>query len=451
MADCWSNFTEEDKPTVSLTMIVKDEEHIIRECLDSMAPYIDRYDISDTGSTDRTKEIIEEWGKENNIPGTVYDIPWQGFGKSRTESLRNADKGGADYAWVMDADDFIEGDFVFPKDFGLHHAYSLNIHRGDFNWWRNQIYQTNCGWEYIGVVHEYSDNAALREKGELTQDKIQGKYHIEARTMGARTLEYEDDMQAKYARDAEMLLDCLENPENPNYEPDNKRYMFYLAQSYFDSGNFEEAEKWYRRRAEAGGWDEEVWYSVFRVGLCITQQDERPWHEAQDVFLQAWNLRPSRAEPLFHLARLHRLNGNPAAAYLFAVTAARIPFPEGDILFITRDIYDWACLDEVASTAWYAGQKTDGLKSSMKLLEEKLFPKEHEERIVQNWRNYQNWFDEENRKHQEAQMQARAMAEREDALRQIARKEANERRQKASINRKRQLEKKNKKRSRARR
>jgi uncharacterized membrane-anchored protein len=87
----------------------------------------------------------------------------------------------------------------------------------------------------------------------------------------------------------------------------------------------------------------------------------------------------------------------------------------------------------------------------MKLLEDKLFPKEHEERIVQNWRNYQNWFDEENRKHQEAQMQARAMAEREDALRQIARKEANERRQKASINRKRQLEKKNKKRSRARR
>ena len=35
------------KPTVTLCMIVKDEEHIIRECLESIAPYIDRYDILD--------------------------------------------------------------------------------------------------------------------------------------------------------------------------------------------------------------------------------------------------------------------------------------------------------------------------------------------------------------------------------------------------------------------
>ena len=48
------------RPTVTLCMIVKDEEHIIRDCLSSIAPYIDRYDISDTGSTDRTKEIIKE-------------------------------------------------------------------------------------------------------------------------------------------------------------------------------------------------------------------------------------------------------------------------------------------------------------------------------------------------------------------------------------------------------
>ena len=41
------------RPTVTLCMIVKDEEHIIHECLNSMIPYIDRFDITDTGSTDR--------------------------------------------------------------------------------------------------------------------------------------------------------------------------------------------------------------------------------------------------------------------------------------------------------------------------------------------------------------------------------------------------------------
>ena len=122
------------RPTVTLCMIVKDEEHIIRECLESMAPYIDRYDISDTGSTDKTKEIIKEFFEEKGIPGEVHDIPWQGFGKSRTQSLRNCD-GKADYAWVIDADDIVEGNFKYPENFGEHDAYALWIHRGDFNWW----------------------------------------------------------------------------------------------------------------------------------------------------------------------------------------------------------------------------------------------------------------------------------------------------------------------------
>ena len=51
-----------------------------------MVGVIDRYDISDTGSTDKTKEVIREWGEKNNIPGEVYDIPWKGFGKSRTDA-----------------------------------------------------------------------------------------------------------------------------------------------------------------------------------------------------------------------------------------------------------------------------------------------------------------------------------------------------------------------------
>ena len=44
------------KPTLTLCMIVKDEEHIIRECLESVYREIDRYDITDTGSTDRQKK-----------------------------------------------------------------------------------------------------------------------------------------------------------------------------------------------------------------------------------------------------------------------------------------------------------------------------------------------------------------------------------------------------------
>ena len=51
-------------PTLSLVMIVKDEEHIIRECLETVYKEIDRYDITDTCSSDNTIQIIKEFFDE---------------------------------------------------------------------------------------------------------------------------------------------------------------------------------------------------------------------------------------------------------------------------------------------------------------------------------------------------------------------------------------------------
>ena len=387
------------RPTVTLCMIVKDEEHIITECLESIYKHIDRYDITDTGSTDSTKEKIREFFEEKGIPGEVHEMEWLGFGKSRTQSLENAAKSGMDYAWVIDADDRLEGNFKYPKEMTAD-SYALNIKRGEFNWWRNQIFKLSSGWRYCGVLHEYAECKGKADKGEqpLTL-RLKGDYNIDARTMGARTQEFGEDQAAKYTKDAETLIDCLENAENPNYEPDNLRYMFYVAQSYFDAQNYEKAMEWYEKRATKGGWDEEVWYCVYRVAICKCLLN-KPWEQAQDHFLQAWNLRPHRAEPLYQLSRIHRQNNNPRIAYLFAKQAASIPFPEGDILFLAHDIYDWMCLDELAATAYYANDMMNGLEASNRLLEEKKFPKEHEERIVGNFQQYAQWLT----KQEEARM-----------------------------------------------
>ena len=79
------------RPKVTLCMIVKDETHIIEQCLRSMAKYVDRYDITDTGSTDGTQDLIKKTMDELGIPGTVHQSDWKGFGTSRTESLKNAE------------------------------------------------------------------------------------------------------------------------------------------------------------------------------------------------------------------------------------------------------------------------------------------------------------------------------------------------------------------------
>ena len=107
-------------------------------------------------------------------------------------------------------------------------------------------------------------------------------------------------------------------------------------------------------------------------------------------------MRPHRSEPLYQLARIHRENGNPRLAYLFAQQAVKIPYPTQDILFLNADIYTWMCCwDELASSAYYTGDMISGLEASNKLLTEKRFPKEHEERILNNFKHYANWIEEQ--------------------------------------------------------
>ncbi len=438
--------------TKSLVMIVKDEEHIIKECLESMAPFIDRYDITDTGSTDKTKEIIKEFFEEKGIPGEVYDHEWDGFGKSRTQSLRNAEKGGADYGWVIDADDMMKGEFIFPEDVDLD-AYSLRIKRGDFTWWRNQIFRLDGTWVYTGVLHEYAENPTKQEAGSLKQGRLQSEgYHVEARTMGARNVGI--DPVDKYKKDAELFLSCLTNEEDPNYEPTNARYHFYLAQSYFDSKQWEPAMEWYMKRAELGGWEEEVFYSLFRVAICSSLRED-PWEKTMQYFLSAWNYRPVRAEPLYQIARIYRLSGHPRLGYLFAKQAQNIPFPQQDILFLANEVWEWQVLDEIASTAFYVGEFQEGYDACMTLLKENKFPETERGRIMQNLEQYQMKIAEMQQQYEEQvakneEMNAELMKNRDERLakekedRAVARKKADEQRAKRKKEKQKRAKKKQK-------
>ncbi|MGF7142144.1 glycosyltransferase involved in cell wall biosynthesis [Anaerotaenia torta] len=87
---------DESMSTISLCMIVKDEEKNIRRCLESARDIVDEIIIADTGSSDRTKEICLEYGAK------VFDFEWKdNFAQARNFSI---EKASSDWILWMDAD-----------------------------------------------------------------------------------------------------------------------------------------------------------------------------------------------------------------------------------------------------------------------------------------------------------------------------------------------------------
>jgi tetratricopeptide (TPR) repeat protein len=87
-------------PSVSLCMIVRNEEADLPHCLDTAADLVSQIVVVDTGSTDRTREVATGYGAR------IYDFPWvDDFSAARNESIRHAT---GDWIFWLDADDRID-------------------------------------------------------------------------------------------------------------------------------------------------------------------------------------------------------------------------------------------------------------------------------------------------------------------------------------------------------
>src|SRR5690625_3084519 len=85
--------------TISLCMIVKNEEEVLRRCLDTVKDVMDEINIVDTGSTDKTIEIAKKYTDR------VFTFDWTGkFQDSRNGSFKYAKQ---DYILYFDADDVL--------------------------------------------------------------------------------------------------------------------------------------------------------------------------------------------------------------------------------------------------------------------------------------------------------------------------------------------------------
>jgi len=327
-------------PRLCLNMIVKNESRIILRLLESVAPVIDTYCICDTGSTDNTVELIEDFFTGKGIHGKILKEPFRDFAHNRSFSLKQCESMPVDYILLLDADMIFRlGGGVTPEEFkrGLtHDAYHMFQGTEAFYYKNARIVKNRIGASYWGVTHEYLKTPEGSSYG-LIGTKL--AFINDVGDGGSKS--------DKFERDIRLLRKGLE--ENPN----NDRYTFYLANSYRDHGDQDSAIEYYKKRIEIGGWYEEVWHSYYSIGKCYRSKGDMV--NAIHWWLEAYQFFPKRIENLYEIITHYRQIGKNNLAYLFYNMALKQTLlnPNRDYLFLQRDVYDYKLDYEFSIIGYY--------------------------------------------------------------------------------------------------
>jgi hypothetical protein len=167
--------------------------------------------------------------------------------------------------------------------------------------------------------------------------------------------------------------------------PEDARSVFFLGETYFRMEDFRNARKWYERRVEMGGADEEAYHAMYRLAQSI-QQLGAPWADCEDAYLRAWHFRPTRAEPLYAVVAAYHAMQRYRVAHLIAQRAAEIPFPDED-LFVPGEIeqvYTWRATDMQATCASWIDNHVEAFTLCRRLLARPDIPDPDRQRIAAN-------------------------------------------------------------------
>ena len=142
------------KHKLTLCMIVKNEEHNIKDTIENIVSNIgiDYWVISDTGSTDNTINIITQTFKNLNIKGEFQNKAWKDFSTNRNYVIEKAEP-YSEYLFFFDADDRIKGNIVLPNL--IDDVYFMRMESANVSFYRIFIVKTTFKWRYKGVLHEY--------------------------------------------------------------------------------------------------------------------------------------------------------------------------------------------------------------------------------------------------------------------------------------------------------
>lgn len=307
--------------TISLCIIVRNEEKHIARCLDSMAGLVEEMIVVDTGSTDRTVEIVSGYTPR------VYSYPWtDDFSDARNYSFSKATM---DYCMWMDADDVLEEtekekflrlkqslspdtDIVMMK----YHTAFDEAGIPSFSYFRERWIRNSSRYHWVGAVHE-----VIPPNGKVIYSDIA----ICHRKTGAGDPDRNLRIYRKMLAEGKVL------------EP---RHQYYYGRELYYHGKYEEAVSVFEQfLLSPDGWIENKIEACSICAECYSRLGKE--QAALTTLLRSMSFDLPRAELCCEIGKYFLEHGNYHIAVYWYEAALHTPRNEYADGFVLPDCYDY--------------------------------------------------------------------------------------------------------------
>ena len=302
---------------INLCIMVKNAGDQFEQTLLENLPFIDRWTILDTGSTDNTIDIIKKVliGKKE---GNLYCEPFINFKDSRNRLLDLAGK-ECKFNVMLDDTYVLKGNL---KNFlnitrGDQYAKSFTLYIQDKNnkYGSNRVTKSFHELRYKFRIHEIID-----DKNDLNICIPCDDAYIEDKEFDFMKKRSDNRKEL----DFKLLFEELE--ENP-FEA---RTYYYLGQTYKLVGDYKNAFKYYLKRGEFinSGFRQELVDSLFEAGKIAQYNLNMPWEYCKSLYEKSYEQDKSRPDALYLIGSHYYLLNDYENAYYYLKKCFEIGYPE---------------------------------------------------------------------------------------------------------------------------
>lgn len=314
--------------TISLCMIVKNEEQTLENCLSSVRNIVDEIVVVNTGSSDRTQEIARKYTDK------VFEFTWvEDFSRARNYSFEQATK---DYILWLDADDIIQPndqvklkqlkESLDPSVDCIMMKYNAGFDANGnvtFSYYRERLVKRERHFQWKEPVHEYLEvfGKVIRSDVSVTHTKTHSSPSSRNLAIYERLLSQKEEL--------------------------SPRGIYYYARELKDNGRYQEAIQFFNLFLDSEkGWIEDNITACAELAKCY--EHEKLPKQQHLILLQSFLYDTPRAEICCAIGYIYKSKEDyRRAAYWFQV-ATTLQKPENGWGFIQDDCWGYIPLIELA-------------------------------------------------------------------------------------------------------